>query len=159
MTIAAMLQHARRLLAGWAFWFFAGALVVLLASWWLWHVRSRVIAELSSAQSRAAWQDWKDYTRRLADRSGPVARRPVQSDEPPALVLLRDHFLAVTAGCLVVLTALVGFLAFVVRGMLRGGDSETTANAAKPEPAALPARAAALANAATSPIQRVPHRQ
>ncbi len=130
-----MLEHVRRLLAGWPFWFLVGALVLLLASWWLWHVRDRVLAELSSDQGRAAWQDWKDYTHRTAERGGPVARRAVQSDEPPALVLVRDHFPAVLAACLVLLAAMLGFVAFVVRGMIRGGSARP-ANAAKPEHAA-----------------------
>jgi hypothetical protein len=40
----------------------------------------------------------------------------VQSDEPPTLVLLRDHFGVVVAMSLTVASCLFGFLMLVIRG-------------------------------------------
>lgn len=118
-----MVRQARQLLCGWPFWLVVGVVALVLASGWLWRVRERAIAELSSRQSRAAWNQWKEYTRQTAQAGGPVARRAVQTDEPPTLVLLRDHFAAVLICSLVLLGALLGFVGFVVRGMLRGGGA------------------------------------
>jgi hypothetical protein len=51
-----------------------------------------------------------------------VARRAVQSREPPALVLLRDHFGAVLGTSLLVAGVLFGFLTLTVRGTIKGSN-------------------------------------
>ena len=82
--------------------------------------RRQVVAQLSSPKARADWQAWKAETQRQAERPGLPARRPARGDEPPALVLLRDHFGAIMAMSLTLGTFMFGFLAMIVRGAVRG---------------------------------------
>jgi|DewCreStandDraft_4_1066084.scaffolds.fasta_scaffold26072_3 hypothetical protein len=127
-----MLPYVRQLLAGWLFWLMLGILVLAGAAAALWHAREWAMADLSGSSGRQAWHDWKEHTRKLASSGGPVARRPVQADEPPALVLLRDHFATVLAACLTLLAALLGFIGFVVRGILRSTGAAIRATAGMP---------------------------
>ena len=54
---------------------------------------------------------------RAASRPRRACRpRPVHSDEPPTLILLRDHFGVVVAMSLTVASCLFGFLMVVIRG-------------------------------------------
>lgn len=82
------------------------------------HLRGEAIADLERPEVLAQWQAWKAETQRLSRAGGPVSRRPVTSEEPPALVLLRDNFPAVVATSLLAASFLFGFLAFVARGSL-----------------------------------------
>lgn len=84
------------------------------------YVRRQVIAQLSRPQALADWQAWKAETERQAERPGLPARRAVRSNQPPALILLRDHFAPIMAMSLIVATFLFGFLALILRGVLRG---------------------------------------
>jgi hypothetical protein len=87
----------------------------------LWQARDDTIRRLDSQAARAAWLDWQSDARRQNEQSGaPVQRRIARTDEPPLLVLLRDHFPAVAAVSLIVFTALYAFAALIVRGMLQG---------------------------------------
>lgn len=113
-------RPARRMRPGLWLWLAAylatmGSLAAGLA-----YVRRQAVAELSTPRARAEWQAWKAETERQAQRPGPPARRAVRSDEPPALVLLRDHFAPILAMSLTVATFLFGFLALILQGVLRG---------------------------------------
>jgi hypothetical protein len=76
--------------------------------------RNRVIATLDTPEARQRWQEWKEETGRKS--TGPIERRPVRSDEPPALILLRDRFPAVAASSVLICSFLFAFLVFVARG-------------------------------------------
>ena len=65
------------------------------------------------------WQRWKADTAHRAIAS-PVERRPVRSDEPPLLVLVRDYFAPIVVTCLAISTVLYWFLALALRGAWRG---------------------------------------
>ena len=80
------------------------------------YARRQVIAQLDTPEARAQWHAWKTETEKQAESPGPVARRKVHSDEPPALVLLRDHFTTIMAMSLTVASCFVVFLMMVVRG-------------------------------------------
>jgi hypothetical protein len=80
------------------------------------YARRQVIAQLDTPEARAQWQAWKAETEKQAQSAGPVARRKVHSDEPPALVLLRDHFATIAAMSLTVASCFFIFLMIVVRG-------------------------------------------
>jgi hypothetical protein len=86
-------------------------------------VRGRVVANLSSPESLADWQRWKDETQQESGTTnvGPVQRIPVKSDEPPALILMRDYFAAILAVALLISSFLFGFLMIVIRGVWAGG--------------------------------------
>ncbi|HXT57129.1 MAG TPA: hypothetical protein VN699_00775 [Pirellulales bacterium] len=106
----------RRPSLGLALW--ASAYLALLAvlSTALVYVRREKVAELSSPQALADWEAWKAETQRQASLPGLPSRRPVHSDEPPTLILLRDHFGVVLGMSLTVASCLFGFLMFVIRG-------------------------------------------
>jgi len=86
------------------------------------YVRGRTVADLSRPESLAQWRRWKDETQRQSGKEnrGPVAREPVRSDEPPALILLRDDFAAVLGVGLLIGSFLFGFLMVLARGVWAG---------------------------------------
>ena len=79
----------------------------------------RIMAESGSPEALAAWRDWAEETRKAATPDEPVERRPVKSDEPPLLILMRDHFTPIVATSLVIGTFLFAFLGFLVMGIAR----------------------------------------
>ena len=108
--------EARRgwIVAGWL----AGWLLLLLAGGWaLVEVRGRMLAAEAQAEAKADWQAWKRAVDQGGPELGPVARRPLKSDEPPAVVLLRDYFPAVAIGCGVFVSLTYAFFALTVTGL------------------------------------------
>lgn len=94
------------------------AAVVLL----LWHARRSVLSRLDDETGRDQWQEWKlKEEARSLEKKSPVERRPPTSNEPPAVILLRDHFAAIVVGCLAAGTVLFGFLTIAIRGALATG--------------------------------------
>jgi hypothetical protein len=95
------------------------ALLLLLLA----EARRQTIAALDSALARRQWQAWKAEVQREAQRGPAVRRRVPTSEEPPALILLRDHFGAVAFSSAVICTCLYLFLAIVIRGAWFGGSA------------------------------------
>jgi hypothetical protein len=93
--------------------YLAGAVGMVIG---LGHVRDRALENLSTPEELANWQKWKTEAARPG---GPVARRPPKSDEPPTLVLLRDHFAVLVAASLTFYTFLFALAVFLGRGMIR----------------------------------------
>jgi hypothetical protein len=83
-------------------------------------VRARQIAidTYGSAEAQAEWDEWRDEARQMAEGTGPVQRRVPKSAEPPALVLMRDHFAACLVGSVLLTTVLFATFMFFVRGAL-----------------------------------------
>jgi hypothetical protein len=81
--------------------------------------RQAVVAKFGSREALAEWRQWKTETERMSHEAGPVQRRAVTSDEPPALVLMRDSFGAILAGSVAIGSFLFVFLAFTIRGSIR----------------------------------------
>ena len=93
--------------------YLAGAVGIVVA---LGNARDDAIENLSTPEELAHWQKWKaEATRERA----PVARRAPKSDEPPTLVLLRDHYAVLVAASLVFYTFLFALVVFLGRGMTR----------------------------------------
>lgn len=84
-------------------------------------VRQRTVASLDTPEARRQWQTWKQQTAKQQPAAGAVRRRPVTSDEPPALILLRDRFGAIVVTTVMICSFLFAFLAFVARGALGSG--------------------------------------
>lgn len=78
--------------------------------------RSREVEFWNKPGELPKWQQWKAETERMSKASGPVQRRPVKTDEPPSLILMRDYFGVIVAVSILVVTVLFGFVAFVIRG-------------------------------------------
>jgi len=88
--------------------------------WLLTAVRQRVIADLSGPDAQSQWQRWRQAeAARQADPAAPVRRRAPKSNEPPALVLMRDSFPAIVAAMLVVSSLCFAFGVISLRGILR----------------------------------------
>jgi hypothetical protein len=94
--------------------YLGGAVGIVFA---LKNARTDAIESLSTPEEQARWQKWKADA---AQQGGPVARRPPKSDEPPTLVLLRDHFGVLVVASLVFYTFLFALAVFLGQGMMRG---------------------------------------
>ncbi len=100
-----------------AIWLLLYVLVMGAAVAGLCLARDRVVATLGSPEALAEWRQWAAKTQAPAGEGEPVERRAVKSDEPPALVLMRDHFSAIVMVTLVIGSFLFLFLMFVARGV------------------------------------------
>lgn len=104
----------------WWRWLCACYIVLLGAvvgtMFWL---RQSTVPELSSQKSISDWQEWKaaNVQEQKSHRS-PVERRVPKSDEPPALVLLRDFFAVIMGGALLFSSLLYWIMAWFVTGIL-----------------------------------------
>ena len=87
--------------------------------------RDRVLKVFGTPQVAAEWDEWREAVRQQADR-GPVRRRPPKSPEPPALVLMRDHFAVVMAAAVVFGSLLFATFAIAVRGVFARGKPDLT---------------------------------
>lgn len=88
-----------------------------------WRGRASAVATYDSASGQAGWQEWKDAARKMSDEARKISdegatmgRRVPKSDEPPALILLRDHFGTSLAGMLLAFTAIFAVFMVLVRG-------------------------------------------
>lgn len=81
--------------------------------------RNRVVERLSQPEAQQQWQAWRDEAQRRKDSQGPAGGRAVVSEEPPALVLLRDRFPAIVATSLLIGSFMFAFLMFLARGVAR----------------------------------------
>ena len=71
-------------------------------------------------RSRSAdWQAWREDVRQQQTNPGPVKRRVPKSDEPPALVLMRDYFAVLMVGAVLFSSLLYWIMAWFVTGILR----------------------------------------
>jgi hypothetical protein len=85
----------------------------------LFQAREATIASLDTPQARADWQQWKHDAQEKAERQ---ERAAVKSNDPPGLILMRDHFAGILGGTLVIATFLYIFLVLTLRGSFhRGG--------------------------------------
>jgi hypothetical protein len=87
--------------------------------------RQRVLATLDTPQARQEWREWMEHTARQQDLGGPVQRRPVRSEEPPAVILLRDRFPVIVVTTVMIGSFLIGFLVFVAKGAFQSRRPST----------------------------------
>ena len=73
---------------------------------------------MSSPESISAWQAWRGDVFDEQSQPGPVERRVPNSDEPPALVLMRDYFPVLMIGALVFISMPYWIIAWFVTGMI-----------------------------------------
>jgi hypothetical protein len=84
--------------------------------------RERLIERLSTPQSVAHWQTWRDDVRLQQKQRGPVERRVPASGEPPALVLMRDYFAVSLLGAIVFSSALYCVTVWFLTGVLSSSE-------------------------------------
>jgi hypothetical protein len=87
--------------------------------------RSRDLAleRLSTSKSLADWQTWRDEVQQQQGLRGPVERRVPKSSEPPALVMMRDHFVVSLTGAVLFSTMLYWVFAWFVMGVMQSAKS------------------------------------
>jgi hypothetical protein len=102
----------------WLVFLLAYLIVMGAAALLLVRIRDEQIAQLSQPRAQDAWQDWRSAAAEQAGREGPVQRRTPRSVEPPALVLLRDHFGVMLAATIILGTALLAVILLAVHGVL-----------------------------------------
>jgi hypothetical protein len=102
-------------------WLLGYLLLLGLVTFGLFYGRQRALAIYGSESAQAEWDAWREDAKKLADESGPVKRRIPKSIEPPALVLMRDHFVVCLAGSLLLTSVLFGTFMILVRGAFAPG--------------------------------------
>jgi hypothetical protein len=81
--------------------------------------RQWAISQLSTPKSVSDWQAWRDDVERQQEQPGPVQRRVPKSAEPPALVMMRDHFGVSLIGIVLFGSMLYWVFAWFVMGMTK----------------------------------------
>jgi hypothetical protein len=82
--------------------------------------RNRTLTSFDNAAAKASWDEWREETKRLAENpSGPVKRREAKAQEPPMLILMRDHFPAAVGTTLLAVSFFYWFFAITIRGSMR----------------------------------------
>jgi hypothetical protein len=105
----------KRWLLGWAVGYAALAGVVV---WSMLAARDRALEKFAAPRSVDQWQAWRADVEEQQTEPGPVVRRVPKSDEPPSLVLMRDHFAVSMSGAIVFSSVLYWVLAWLVTGIL-----------------------------------------
>jgi hypothetical protein len=99
-------------------WITGYAALMGVVTWSMFAARDRAIEQLSTPQSVAQWQAWREDVQQQQATPGPVQRRVPKSSEPPALVLMRDYFAVSLFGAMLFSTALYWVIAWFVTGIL-----------------------------------------
>lgn len=80
--------------------------------------RQETLTAMSTPEAQAEWDAWRESEVNQREDL-PVKRRPPKSPEPPALVLMRDHFPVLLGAAVVFGSLLYAALVFAVSGALR----------------------------------------
>ena len=99
-------------------WFLLYVLMLAGVTWGLSRYRSQAVETYSTAKAGSDWQDWRAAAERIGSE-GPVQRTAPKSIEPPALVLMRDHFPACLGISLLLSSCLFLWFMICVRGAMR----------------------------------------
>ena len=76
------------------------------------------VATYGTTEANAEWQEWRSAAEELGS-DGPVSRRPPKATEPPALLLMRDHFPACLGISLLLSSCLFAWFMICARGAFR----------------------------------------
>jgi hypothetical protein len=90
--------------------------------------RDITLTAYGSQAAREEWDAWREVAREQAQGSGPVQRRIPKSLEPPALVLMRDHFAVILPTLLVLLSCVYFTLAWMLAGVIRAKRPDVNAS-------------------------------
>ncbi len=99
------------------------ALLAAVVGSMLWE-RHAVLEEFGTPEALANWQSWRGDVQQTQSDPGPVQRQVPKSNEPPALVLMRDYFNVSMFGATFFTSILYWIMAWFITGAL-GGSSET----------------------------------
>ena len=104
----------------WRWWVVGSIVLVVAVAGAMFSLRRSTVPDLSSPKAISAWQTWREDVREQQANHGPVERRIPKSDEPPALVLMRDYFVVLMVGALLFSSVLYWIMAWFVTGILKG---------------------------------------
>jgi len=94
--------------------------------------------EADSRRDQASWTAFREDTAQKArSKRGPAEHPVPPSDEPPMLVLMRDHFPMMFIAAIVFPAIILGFLMLAMRGAMRQAGAPK-ADEAKPQDEAKP---------------------
>lgn len=85
----------------------------------LFRVRSTVTRVYGGESAQTEWDDWRTAAKEMSSSDGPVKRREPKSAQPPALVLMRDHFAACLGLAVLLSSVLFATFVFFLRGALQ----------------------------------------
>ena len=99
-------------------WWIAGYILLAgaVAGTMFW-LRQSSVPGWSSKESISDWQQWRSDVESQQEKRGPVKRDVPKSEEPPALVLMRDFFGVMLAGALLFTSMLYWILAWFLTGI------------------------------------------
>lgn len=95
-------------------------------------VRGDISVAYGTPAAQSEWDDWRQDAKKMASGTGPVKRREPKSAEPPALVLMRDHFAVCLSGALLLSSVLFGTFMFFIRGALSAAPQSTAPHSTAP---------------------------
>ncbi|MCI0359838.1 MAG: hypothetical protein L0211_15280 [Planctomycetaceae bacterium] len=104
-------------------WLLAYLAVMALVSAGVTYGRRQALATYGTDQAQTDWDTWRADVKEMPAGVGPVKRREPGSTEPPALVLMRDHFAVCLGLALLLSTVLFGTFMFLIRGALQSSPT------------------------------------
>jgi hypothetical protein len=104
----------------WRWWILGYVVLIGVVAGTMFWLRQSAIADWSSPKSISDWHAWREDVREQQITRGPVERRVPKSDEPPALVLMRDYFAVMMFGAILFSSLLYWLMAWFVTGIFRG---------------------------------------
>ncbi len=116
MTISRIDTARSRRAANWI-WAAAYTLFMLAVVAGMFLGRQTALSQLTTPEAQAEWQAWRQAEPNQTETGG-VKRRPPSSSEPPALVLLRDHFAVMLFGAVFFSSLLFGAVMIATRGAM-----------------------------------------
>jgi hypothetical protein len=111
----------------WLPWWIAGyaALIAAVVGSMLW-ARQSVLAGLATPESISDWQTWRSDVKQKQTDTGQAERRVPKSDQPPALVLMRDYFGVLMTGAILFMSLLYWVIAWFVTGIVKSQHEHPT---------------------------------
>lgn len=96
---------------------YAAVLYAVIAG--MFYGRSWARELFSSNAAQADWDRWRDDVANQSVADSPVTRRVPKSQEPPALVLMRDYFGVCFVGAILLSSVLYAAFVFMLRGAIQ----------------------------------------
>lgn len=100
-------------------WLVGYVATIALVTAGVYYGRQQAVAVYGSGQAQQDWDAWRSDAKKMSEQRNQVQRRAPKSTEPPALVLMRDHFAVCLTIAIVLSTVLFGTFMLLVQGAAR----------------------------------------
>jgi hypothetical protein len=101
----------------WLVVYLADLVAIVAGMFW---ARQITLRTMDTPEAREQWRAWRESPPNQ-DSDGPVRRRPPNSTEPPALLLVRDHFAVILSGAVLFGSLLFAAIMLAARGAFAKG--------------------------------------